>query len=213
MTVPAAEANEVYRRLLAGEPDAPADLYALFLDPLVAALAGKYPFPSDPDLVHDMVTDAITRLVKEPARYRPERGSLWSYLYMDANGDIKNALSRQRPTLRLVRAGEDGEEEGYDPPDLDVEVEGEVLDRVHPEGLPEGVTREAVRDALRRTFPEERDRALVSLMSDGVRETDRYARVLGIADRPVDEQQRLVKQHKDRLSVAMRRLGSRLRHE
>jgi hypothetical protein len=51
----------------------------------------------------------------------------------------------------------------------------------------------------------DRDRRIVKLMLEGVRETSTYARVLEIEDRSLDEQRRIVKQHKDRLKLSARR--------
>jgi hypothetical protein len=49
------------------------------------------------------------------------------------------------------------------------------------------------------------DRQVLNLMLDGVRETGAYAAILGITERPIAEQQRIVKQHKDRIRKLVRR--------
>lgn len=89
---PSAEViDHAYQRVLAGEPDAPSDLIALLLDPLIALLTRKFPTLPDPNLIVDTATDSLFRLVQEPTHFHPERGTLWNYLVMDALGDLRNA--------------------------------------------------------------------------------------------------------------------------
>src|SRR5258706_276080 len=93
------------RRLDAGEPDAPADFAEAFLEPLVKALRSRFSGLSDPTQVDDMVIDALLRFPQQIDRYDPAHGSLWSYLYRDALGDVINAYQsekRQQTRLRLV---------------------------------------------------------------------------------------------------------------
>ena len=65
-------------------------------------------------------------------------------------------------------------------------------------------------DAL---FPSARDRELLMLVLDRVRETQPYARILEITGWEQQRQRDEVKKHKDRITVALRRLGVRLRDE
>jgi hypothetical protein len=51
----------------------------------------------------------------------------------------------------------------------------------------------------------DRDLAVLALLRDGERKTAAYARVLGIADRPIEEQRRIVKREKDRLQKRLAR--------
>jgi hypothetical protein len=50
---------------------------------------------------------------------------------------------------------------------------------------------------------------VLGLMLDGVRETSAYSAILGITGKPVAEQQRIVKQHKDRIRKLVRRKWGR----
>ena len=59
---------------------------------------------------------------------------------------------------------------------------------------------------LRAAFPEERDRKVIHLMLENVRDTPTYAAVLEIADLSPEEQATEVKRVKDRLKKRMRRL-------
>lgn len=76
---PNEEIDRVYQQVLAGEPDAPSDLIALLLDPLIASLTHRFPNLTDPNLIVDAATDSLFRLVQNPSHFHPERGTLWNY--------------------------------------------------------------------------------------------------------------------------------------
>jgi hypothetical protein len=61
------------------------------------------------------------------------------------------------------------------------------------------------------TFTDPRDRQLVRLILDGERKTAAYSAILGVQSLDILEQRRIVKQHKDRLTQRLRRLGAKLR--
>jgi RNA polymerase sigma-70 factor, ECF subfamily len=61
------------------------------------------------------------------------------------------------------------------------------------------------------TFTNPRDRELVRLILDGERKTTAYSAILGLQSLEMLEQRRVVKQHKDRLTQRLRRLGAKLR--
>jgi hypothetical protein len=54
-------------------------------------------------------------------------------------------------------------------------------------------------------IPDRTDQEIVKLMMDGIRETDVYAKVMGIQNLPDDERSRIVKQNKDRLKKVIQR--------
>ena len=87
--------RDLHRRLLAGDPDAPSELAAAYLDRLVAWLQRLEP-RVDPHLVASAAIDSVLNLAERPEHYKPERGSLFAYLRMDALGDLRNALKSER---------------------------------------------------------------------------------------------------------------------
>jgi DNA-directed RNA polymerase specialized sigma24 family protein len=88
-------AAELVRRLAAGDPVAPSDFAAAYLDPLVAFLRATNP-SADDHAVQDAAEDAIVSLCKNPAQFDPARGELAAYLKMSAAGDLKNLLAREK---------------------------------------------------------------------------------------------------------------------
>jgi hypothetical protein len=61
------------------------------------------------------------------------------------------------------------------------------------------------RQAVMSSLESDVDRQILSLRLDGVRSTKAYAEVLGIAELPIEQQRRIVKQHKDRIDKIIRR--------
>lgn len=200
---PSNEAIEhVYQRVLAGEPDAPSDFIALLLDPLVASLTREFSALPDPNLIVDTVTDSLFRFVQEPARYNPGRGALWNYLLMDARGDLRNAWQKER---RRWKREQPFDPVAHDRPDGKSNVEEAIIRKLAPDGLPEGVDMSEIIARLRAEITDPQDRQVVLLMADGERETEVYARVLGIDHLSPEEQRRRVKQVKDRLRNMLKR--------
>ncbi|HZT42271.1 MAG TPA: hypothetical protein VFA07_08775 [Chthonomonadaceae bacterium] len=197
----------LYLRLLAREADAPSDLADAYLGPLLDALHSHFPDIPDLTLVDDIVENTLLRFPKEPEKYNPARSSLWTYLYMDALGDIKNALDsakRQERKLRLVSLDRDVAESE---PDRKGELEEMMIRQEVPDYLPDGVEIHEVRAEVEVIISNATDLAVAELQLAGERKTEAYAKALGITNMPVDEQRRRVKQEKDKWRARWRRLG------
>ena len=204
---PTAEAAaRLYLRLLAGEPDASFDLLKAFAQPLINALRLKFPDLPDPAIVDDAVIDTLLEFPKHVARYDPTRVRLWSYLWMDADGNLRNAYQKEKARLaRLVPL-----DVADDLADRNNDLEESVIRRHVPPYLPENVAMEQVRRELGAIRSNSTDWAVLALMLAGVRRTEQYAAVQGISHLPVAEQRRLVKNAKDRVRVRLRRIGAKL---
>lgn len=209
MAVSADQAQDAYRRLLAGEPDASGEVIELFLDALVRTLGSRYPNLPDPDLVIDTVIDTLFTFVQDPSRYDPARGALWTYLYIDADGDIRNAIARQKKHWNHSTF----DPAVHDAPDRSINPEKQVVDAIVPDGLPEGMNLQEVIATVRASIDDPRDREVLGLMLSGERKSEAFSRVLGIAHMTPLEQRRIVKQRKDRIDARLRRLGERIRNE
>ena len=202
---PSSEAiNRAYQRMVAGEPDAPADLVELLLEPLIKRLQQKFLRLPDPDLYVDAAIDALFRLVQEPQRFHPDRGSLWNYLLMDALGDLRNAwrkecrrLHREQPLDPVAHNYLDGKHD----------VEETILRKLAPDGVPEGINREALLEQIQQRLSQQ-DWQILLLMVQGERRSTVYAQMLGITDVSPADQRRQVKQVKDRLRLMLKRLGA-----
>jgi hypothetical protein len=203
----------LHERLVAGDPTASAELAERYLPPLTERLLRARRDVRDPQLVQQAVIDAVFSYIERPQQYHPERGSLESYLLMAARGDLDNALRAERrhslrdvplddaaPAVELLHAGRN------------VSVEEQVLDRLGPD-LPSGLDRTAALRLVAEEFPDSRDRRLLYLIVEDERRTAVFAQVLGIADLPEAEQRSLVKRHKDRIQVRVKRLRARVERE
>ncbi len=191
--------KELHRRLIGGE-DArvTAEIAEAFLPELRRALSKRFFNLPDPHLVETVAEDTLLKYFRNPEKFNPARSSLIAYLYMDARGDLLNLLESSRKDVELFLPVSEYEPRatvaGDDPETLLIEEEIRKLD----EGSP------IVRRAMAKTA-DGRDRELLELMMYGVRETEVYARALGIEDQPQREQAAIVKRHKDRLKKALRR--------
>jgi DNA-directed RNA polymerase specialized sigma24 family protein len=168
-----------------------AELSEVFLPLLISDLRRKFPNLRDPHLVQTVATDTLITYFEHPERFDPAKSPLIGYLYMDAYGNLRNILMQQQIFVELHPHVPEHEViaaiAGDDP-------EQELIEKSSP--------------LVQRTIEhltDSRDRELVLMMMDGVRETSAYAEVLGIQDRPIGDQVRAVKQHKDRLKKALRR--------
>ena len=202
------EQTRIYEGLLAGDAASPYDLFSAFFLPLTGALIKKLHDLREPDVVENAVMDTLQNFPSKLSLYDPSRGKLWSYLYADAHGDILNELARlRRIEQRRDQAGLGSVEDSL--PDRNTDVEADALERIEPrinDFLPPGVEMDTVLAQVRSILVNPDDERILLLMLDGERRTEPYAEALGIADRPIDEQRRDVKRHKDRIGKRLTRL-------
>lgn len=197
----AAFARRIHRQLLSDDPTAPAQLARVYLEPLVAHLRARFPDVRDYDLLYDAAADAILNYAEKPSTYDPQKRGLFGYLKMSARGDLLNALDREsrRRNVELDAADRNRLQE-----DDEEEHSGEKS--------PEALARSD--ESMRRVYealPDIRDRRMLHLMMDEVRETRMFAEVLGIEDKDEAAQRQIVKKNKDRIKKRIQRMGLRLR--
>jgi DNA-directed RNA polymerase specialized sigma24 family protein len=193
--------QQLHQRLVDGDPTAPADLLSTFLDPLLAWLTEHNHPRIHPDFIFEAAERALLDVIRNPTSYQPAKGSLEAYLRRAAEGDLRNLLrdeARHRHTpLQVVElSDEDGKYLGEDDdPSFGLVLEEELV-RLS----------ESVSEDVRAGLSEEEARALELLLRQE-RRTRVYAEACGFADRPPEEQRRLVKQIKDRLKKRLERQG------
>ena len=197
------DGRALHLRLLGRDPTAPTDLADQYLPLLLDWL--RRTFHEDDALLTEVAIELILSLGERPEQYDPNRRPLPTYLRMAARWDLKNALAREsRRTAHLVPLDID------DDPPSDVEVRPRARNREWArtpdpaDTVVDALYREKVL-AMREYF-DERDWEVVELQMDGERRTERYASVLGLQDRPRDEQVRAVKRAKDRIKKRLQRL-------
>ena len=149
--------------------------------------------------------DCLLTYHAAPAKYDPEKLTLFAYLRMAARHDLLNAIDQsnrqKRPLLDIDEPGIQAQlvtapDSHSDPFHLDAWLENN----------------DDSKQALLRQFEAEldtTDRQLFLLMLNGVRETEPYAEIMQLASWPVAEQRREVKRAKDRLTKSLTRFVNR----
>ncbi len=203
---PARELEAAYQRLLARDPTAPNDFAELVLESLMAQLHQRYSHLPDPQLIQEAVTDSLLTFLRQPERYRPERGGLWHYLVMNAEGDLRNALSRRRrdqshllPLSAVALASLQGNSSLEERPWQEAEARLALSTPQLQEAL----------ERLRTEVFTPTEWHVVLLMLQGERQTSTYATVLGLTHLPINEQRKQVKRVKDRMRLRLKRYGAR----
>jgi RNA polymerase sigma-70 factor, ECF subfamily len=188
--------QEIHERLLAGDVTAPAELAETLLEPLLNRLTKKYPQLPDPDLLPEAVIDSLMSYIKRPVQFDPDKRSLLGFLSMAAEGDLLNALAKDKRRRQKETSLEDVELEVVGG---NYRLEGTITE-TDPEKNP-------VLQILPRIFGDPKDLHAVELMLAGERTTEAFAKVLELQHLPLDQQRREVKRHKDRLKKRLKRYG------
>ncbi len=191
----------LHQRLLEGDLTVSAEIADTFLPRVTRRLERIFPQLDDARMVDNAAEDAILNYLQRPAQYKPEKLNLESYLVMSARWDLINSLKKERKEkevglvslAELVELGDDEAEQGVELHDHQ-DVEEIIFNRLS-----------STWENLQSLLPNEVDQQILFLMMDGVRETTAYAEILGIEDRAIDEQERVVKQHKDRIKKTITR--------
>ena len=195
--------TDIHKRLCEGDLTAFAELAEEVMESLVEKLSRKYPNLRDPDLPTEAVADALMDYSKRPKQFDPTRRSLFGFLVMAAEGDLKNALAR------IARRRD--KEIQLEPVEVD-ECGGNTIDRTSE--LDERIDFERILDSLNELLDDPKDRAVVKLMMEGERATEVFAQVLELEALSEDQQRTEVKKNKDRIKKRLQRHhGDILGHE
>lgn len=200
--------RELHRRLVEGDPIAPSELVEAYMDELVRRVHAKARVTGDEALIHDAVTDALLAYVQQPTKYSPDKSGLLTYLTMSAHRDFLNMMERERRRSNREFPLENVEHSPLGRNKWIEAVEETVVDR---EGSITPREKALLWQHVSEQFSDPTDRRLLGLMLNGERKTAAYSAVLGIQDSDQDEQRRLVKRHKDRLTKRLVRLGGKIR--
>jgi RNA polymerase sigma factor (sigma-70 family) len=161
--------------------------------PLLVAFLRRTFSRVDDHLREEAAGTTLLDLVKCPERYKPELASLRSYLQRSARCDLLNLLRRENrartvPLDSVAQPAEhrndprDATDNPLDDPRLAAEIEAFNAD----------------------------ERATFELMCDEVRDTDEYAKRLGLSHLPTDERRAAVKRVKDRVQKRLVRARGEL---
>jgi RNA polymerase sigma-70 factor, ECF subfamily len=195
-------ALSIHTRLLRLDPVAPAEFIEAFLSELVLRLRAKAGPNSEDTFIRDAATDAILYYVQHPSKFNPAKSALLTYLTMAAYGDFLNMIAKEKRRLKHEIRLEPVEDSLDDGNNI-IEPENEELDITTTEKV------ELLR-IVNEAFPDARDRAILDLMMNGERKTMAYCEILGLNDLSPDQQRKIVKQHKDRITKSLQRLGGKI---
>jgi RNA polymerase sigma-70 factor (ECF subfamily) len=202
--------NQLHERLLRRDPTASeeaARIYLPLIERHVRIRAKNIYGISDREFIWDVSVDTVVMdYILHPSRFDPSKSGLLGYLKRAAERDLINAVKkRARRTHRE---------------ELHPDVEEGILGRNKPSELA-AITRDAEKEVILNIQREndlaaasenvgnEQDGPLLRLMADGERSTAKFAALLGIESLPIADQRQIVKQHKDRLKVRLKRRGKK----
>ncbi|MGH9766425.1 MAG: hypothetical protein ACREAB_03245 [Blastocatellia bacterium] len=191
--------EELHALLMAGtSATVTGEIAERFLPLVAGSLKRTFHNLSDQHLVDTAVEDALIDYFDNPARFDPRRAGLFTYLRLRARSRLLNLMAGQKNLFEKEKVVEvEAAETVYQMTEYETaDVEQALAQRE----MDETMWRK-----LCEIFTDQLDLELVKLMMDGVRETERYAALLGTLDLTADEQASLVKRHKDRLKKTIQR--------
>ncbi len=195
---------EIHQRLLQNDPLASSDLAQICLEPMLEFLSRKYP-QTDQELIYEAATQAYFNYVERPNSYDPSKKGLLAFLKMAAEGDLQNLRATQKRRAKRVISLEDVALHEWAG---NINIEEEFINRTENIARLEQLKQTNLRQ-MKLTADTPLDQKLITLMQAGERDTRVYAQLLQITQLPVIEQRRIVKQHKDRLRVRLKRRQTR----
>jgi RNA polymerase sigma factor (sigma-70 family) len=199
--------RQIHERLLSRHVTAPAEFAEAYLPIIVLHLKKKFPKVSDRAFLEESAAEAILGFSKSPHTYDPTKLSLSSFLKMAAERDLFNLLRRERPHIEKEILSDDVEQTVQA---RNTQYDGSLRYTIE-EQLVGDIDRDSARRTLEAHFRNPRDRKLLELMRSGERSTTAFAEVLGISALTNKEQKIVVKQHKDRITKEIERLGAKSR--
>jgi hypothetical protein len=211
MSDDAQDERVLHQRLLSRDATASEEAarkYLPLIEKHVTARAWNIYHINNHELIWNATVDAVLLdYILHPERFDPSKSGVLGYLKRAAERDLINAVEKDR----RQRRGEDL----Y--PDVEEGIRGRnkpsELARIMRDAEQETVSRiQTERDAtaVKDIAADGQDNALLRLILDGERGTSKFAAVLGIESLPITEQRRIVKQHKDRLKVQLKRSKRRV---
>ena len=191
--------EHLHQRLLTGASlTVTTEIAELFLPKLMNSLAAEFTGIRDPHLIVMATDDALMHYFEHSAKYDPARSGLFTYLRVIARSRLLNSLGEQTDTegrkkvvelsdtetVNIVAAQDEQDAEASL---ISLDIQAEIMRQVE------------------KFITDPTDLRVIALMIAGVRETSKYTEVLGIGDRPIPEQRKLVKRCKDRIKKVIDR--------
>ena len=191
--------EQLHQRLLASSSlTVTSEIAEQFLQRIINSLAGEFKGIGDAHLIDSAAEDALMYYFEHATKFDPARSSLFTYLRLLAKSRLLNSLGEQKDSegRKIVVEVEDIESvyivAAQDEPDVEAilishDVRAKIMQQVEM------------------FITDPTDLRVACLMVAGVRDTSEYSEVIGIMDRPVTEQRKLVKRAKDRIKKIFER--------
>ena len=139
-------------------------------------------------------------ICRNPKKFNPQKSSLKTFLFLDVKGDIINAIEKKNRKKNSAENNLVELDNNYR--NIDLETETEELEINYTK------LSEKLAAYFATIFAKERDQKLAWMIKvEKNRETKKYCQLLGIKQLDSREQEDLVKKHKDRINVQLKRSG------
>jgi hypothetical protein len=221
-----AKLYSLHQQLIAGDPTLVAQIAGLVYTPLSDELRREFPehaFPRvDDHMIMEGTADALLEYGRTPAQADAHTGAgVFGFLSLRAKSRLLNQMRR----VRTRESAEGRYVLGLGPKKAELgnvvehvgrrgehikEAEERRLGAVHRDS-DDSEERASRQQEVLSAVSNERDRLILEMILGGVRETASFAAVLGISKLAIDEQRKIVKQHKDRIKTAAKRTRDKKR--
>lgn len=175
----------------------------LYLEKIVQTLRRRRKyykhFNNDESLAPTAVIDAFLSYNSNPDSFNPHKSTLEQFLNIAAEGDLKNALSKE--TKRTSRQKSDENVE------LREKFRNSIIERYSSADatIITEETMDAIHRILDRYFFTDTDIQLAKMVISKERATDEYSKVLGLGLLSLEEQRSEVNRNKDRIKKVVQR--------
>jgi hypothetical protein len=201
---PSADIWELHRALLARDPTAPEAVGRAVLEPLADETERQFRHVSA-DIAEQAALDAVWEYLRRPEHCQATTAAgVVAYLRGVARKKVLDELRRER--RRHAREERWGQQTAGQVEREAVELRDAATTMEQDEDT---AALEARRTEVLGALDSETDRRLLELKLSGERKTGAFAKILAITHLPMAEQQKIVKQHKDRIDKIVRRARGR----
>ncbi len=173
-------------------------LFTMYSEDIFNSLKNLYPNvgKTDDAIIMEAVSEGFLGYHKNPSTFNPQLSTLKSFLHLACERDLINILDkaeRKRKKMQFVEV-----DESFWNRKITVEENPQSILIQKEQFVAEG-------QDLAKTFNNEVDIELAKLIKNGERKTEAFSKILGVENLPFEEQQKIVKQNKDRIKIALKR--------
>jgi DNA-directed RNA polymerase specialized sigma24 family protein len=190
--------TQLHEATIAGDETAFSKLFTLYSYDIFKALKRLYPVVGKKDdaTIMEAVSDGFLGYHRNPSTFNPQLSTLKSFLHLACERDLINSLDKEKRRKKKMQF---------------VEVDESFGNRhMKVEETPQSILVQKEQAAieiqyLRKSFDDNVDVELAKLIRNGERKTEAFSRILGVENLPFEQQQKIVKQNKDRIKITLKR--------